>query len=139
MRDPLGVRRAAGRVSKLAQHVQIDDAALQTVRASFEHTLRVPAWNEVYHFGDGSERTANYVLLLDALNFSFWGEPRWGIDYRGEGLNGYWALAAALKQAIEGGLDLTDARVLARMDESTLGAVLKGRGVIPCRSATFAT
>ena len=131
MPDPLGVRQGAGRVAELAQHVQIDDAALHSVSASFEQDLRVPAWNEVYHFGDGSERTANYILLLDALNFSFWGEPRWGSEYRGERLNGYWALAAALKLAIEGGLDLTDARVLARMDDSTLGTILKGRAVIP--------
>jgi Potential Queuosine, Q, salvage protein family len=116
MDDPLGVRFAAARVTEQAQHVCIDEQALETACANFEHQLRVPAWNHQYHFGDGSERTANYILLLDALNFSFWGEPRWGVDYRGEQLDGYWALVAALKHAIEGGLDLTDARVLADMD-----------------------
>lgn len=131
MDDPLGVRRAALRMMTDAQHVHIDDEAVQAVGATFEQTLHVPAWNHAYHFGDGGARTANYILLLDALNFSFWGEPRWGIDYHGEALNGYWALAAALKRAIEDGFDLTDARVLARMDEPTLGRVLAGRGSIP--------
>ena len=131
MDDPLGVRFAAARVAEQAQHVHIDEQALQDASARFEDQFRVPAWNHEYHFGDGSERTANYILLLDALNFSFWGEPRWGIDFRGEQLNGYWALAAALKHAIEGGLDLTDARVLASMDEATLADILRGRGVIP--------
>ena len=131
MDDPLGVRTAAALVMVRAQHVRIDEQALQVACAGFEQKLRVPEWNHEYHFGDGGERTANYILLLDALNFSFWGEPRWGIEYHGIRLNGYWALAAALKKAIEGGLDLTDARVLADMDEATLGAVFKGEGEIP--------
>ena len=131
MDDPLGVRFAAARVAEQARHVRIDEQALQTVCAGFEQQLRVPAWNRDYHFGDDTERTANYILLLDALNFSFWGEPRWSVEYHGAQLNGYWALAAALKHAIEGGLDLTNARVLADMDEGTLAGVLRGRGVIP--------
>ena len=67
MDDPLGVRAAATRVEGQALHVRIDEQALQATCASFEHELRVPAWNHDYHFGDGTERTANYILLLDAL------------------------------------------------------------------------
>ena len=114
-----------------ARFVSIDDAALRHVCENFDATLRVPDWNHAYHWGDGTARTANYILLLDALNFSFWGEPRWGITYRGEQLNGYWALAASLKRAIEEGDDITDARVLAQMDEAHLAHILRGDGTIP--------
>src|SRR6266480_7817272 len=64
-----------------------------------ESTLVVEPWNTRYHFHDDSERTVNWLLVLDALNFCFWGEndqPRWSIDYQGEILNGYWAEAASL-------------------------------------------
>jgi hypothetical protein len=129
--DPLGVRAAAAWVSEQARYVNIDEKALDAACAGFGTQLSVPEWNHDYHFGDGTERTANYILLLDALNFSFWGEPRWGIEYGGRSLNGYWALAAALKRAIDDDIDLTDARVLAQMNEATLTHILRGHGVIP--------
>jgi hypothetical protein len=129
--DPLGVRAAAARVVAQARYVVIDDQALQAACTGFGAQLSVPEWNDEYHFGDGTERTANYILLLDGLNFSFWGEPRWGIDYRGQTLDGYWALAAALKRAIEDGADVTDARLLAELDEAALAHILRGQGVIP--------
>ena len=44
-----------------------------------------PMWDTRYHFFDGTERTVNWLLLLDALNFCFWaesGQPRWSISLR---------------------------------------------------------
>jgi hypothetical protein len=74
------------------------------------------------------------VLVLDALNFSFWGEPRWVVSYRDQHYNGYWALAAALKRSLDDGLPLTNARYLAGIDEQTLGAILAGEHTIPLLS-----
>ncbi|MBI3733867.1 MAG: hypothetical protein HY259_10495 [Chloroflexi bacterium] len=129
--DPLGVRASAEFVMSQARTVSLDEQAIERVCANFASELPVPAWNHQYHFGDGTPRTANYILLLDALNFSFWGEPRWDLAYRGERLNGYWALAAGLKRAIEEGRDIADAGFLSRMDSATLGHILRGEGVIP--------
>src|SRR5207237_2033902 len=89
------------------------------------------SWNRKYHCDDGTVRTANYILLLDALNFSFWGKPRWTIEVGGERLGGYWALAAALKRAIEEGFDLTDAAALAHLEEPQLAHILRGEHTIP--------
>src|SRR5207253_2854288 len=92
---------------------------------------RVPEWNERYHLADGSPRAANYVLALDALNFCFWGEPRWRISYRGETLDGYWALAAALKRAVEGGEPVLEAAFWAGLRREELARILAGEGEIP--------
>src|SRR5207253_2675754 len=38
-----------------------------------------PIWYDRFHFRDGTERTVNWLLVLDALNFCFWaekGQPR---------------------------------------------------------------
>ncbi|MFP5502716.1 MAG: queuosine 5'-phosphate N-glycosylase/hydrolase [Candidatus Sericytochromatia bacterium] len=135
----LGVLEDARFVSERARHVVIDEAAVEAAGADFaRRNIPVPAWNDQLHFTDGTGRTANYLVLLDGLNFSFWGEPRWGIDYRGQALRGYWALAAALKRAIEEGFAVDDARVMAGVSESELRAVLRGRGEIPLFEARLA-
>ncbi len=132
--DPLGVRASAQFVMEQTRFVLVDQEALQKVCDNFSAQLPVPEWNHEYHFGDGTERTANYILLLDALNFSFWGEPRWRIQYRGRALDGYWALAAALKRAAEEGIDVTDAAYLAQLDVPELAHILRGNGTIPMLS-----
>ncbi len=131
LNDPLGVRASAEFVVQQARAVCINATALDRLAALFKTQLPVPEWNRKYHFGDGTPRTANYILLLDALNFSFWGEPRWQITYGGAQLGGYWALAAALKRAIEEGLDLTSADVLARLETSQMAHILRGEHTIP--------
>jgi hypothetical protein len=88
-----------------------------------------PAWDTHHHFFDGTERTVNWLLLLDALNFCFWAEknqPRWGIEYKGEILNGYWAEAAALTRAVEDGYALWDARYLNEISSDDLAAIFRG-------------
>lgn len=93
--------------------------------------LPVPAWDAERHFVGDAVRTAQWVLVLDALNFSFWGEPRWEVLDRGEWVNGYWALAVALKRAVEEGVPILDARYLAEMSRADLADVLRGRGEVP--------
>lgn len=100
-----------------------------------------PVWDAEFHFVGAPDRMANYVLALDALNFCFWAfadQTRWTHAYHGRELDGYWALAASLKAAIEGGIDLTDARVMSRMDRGTLARIFAGRGEIPLFEARLA-
>ncbi|QBD82195.1 hypothetical protein EPA93_41935 [Ktedonosporobacter rubrisoli] len=92
------------------------------------------AWDEHYHFFDGTERTVNWLLLLDALNFCFWAEanqPRWTIEYEGETLNGYWAEAAALTRAVKEGIPLWDAEYLSTISSETLAQIFRGSQPIP--------
>jgi hypothetical protein len=80
------------------------------------------------HFNDGSERTANWMLLVDALNFCFWGEPgepRWSVEWRGQTWDGYYALAAALTRAMDEGVPLTEAAFLAGLTDDQLADILR--------------
>ncbi len=130
--DTLGVREDAAYVAEQAQHVLIDPVALDaTATALAAGAVQVPAWNAALHFTDGTWKTANYLLVLDGLNFSFWGEPRWTITYRGETLRGYWALAAALKRAIEEDCPIYDAQFMASCTIGELQQILRGDGEIP--------
>ncbi len=86
-------------------------------------------WYPQYHFFDGTERTVNWLLLLDALNFCFWaekGQARWQVEYHGETLGGYWAEAAALTRAVEEGYPVWDARYLSDLSGEDLAHILRG-------------
>jgi hypothetical protein len=141
-RQDLGVLADARFVAGRARHVALDEAALGRAAAEIlRRALPVPAWDDRRHYTEGTWRTANGLLVLDALNFSFWTHDpadRWGIDYRGEALRGYWALAAALKRAVEEGVPVYDAAWMAGCDAETLAHVLRGRNTIPLMEARLA-
>ncbi|MBI4785987.1 MAG: hypothetical protein HY782_02945 [Chloroflexi bacterium] len=130
--DPLDVLKTTAFVVEHARAVKIHgDAIERAADALAEKQVTPPAWNYEYHFHDGTPRTVNYLFLLDALNFCFWGQPRWQIEYQGKTLDGYWALAAALKRAVEQKPEIADAEFLASISPQQLQEILQGRGEIP--------
>ncbi|MCR4405277.1 MAG: queuosine salvage family protein [Candidatus Acetothermia bacterium] len=130
------VRESARWVAEHSELVRLDHAALagfarELAARLAAGELKIPRWNYRYHFHDGGERTVAYLLVLDSLNFCFWapeGKRKWKVDYAGEALSGYFALAGALKRAFEAGLPLDDARYLARLSTHELKKLLAGRG-----------
>lgn len=130
--DPLDILKTTARVVAQAGHVSIDGRRIETVAQILSlHPVPVPAWNHEYHFFDGSERSVTYLFLLDALNFSFWGSPRWTIRYHGVKLDGYWALAAALKRAVEEEIPILDSDYMAELPPEDLARLFRGEGEIP--------
>jgi hypothetical protein len=133
--DLLGVLSSTREVVLRARSVEIDARGLERLARQLTRVesgvpmLTPPAWPVQYHFYDGTARTLNWTLLLDALNFCFWGEKaqaRWQIAYQGEILNGYWAEAAALRRGMEEGLPLWDARYLSNIKPEELAWLLRG-------------
>jgi Potential Queuosine, Q, salvage protein family len=141
--DVLGVLSSTRNVVQQGEHVwinpeQIDRLSRQWIEAmqvgTQDATPPTALWDTRYHFNDGTERTVNWVLVLDALNFCFWAEkdqPRWSIDYKGEILNGYWAEAAALKRAVEEGIPLWDAEYLSTISRETVANIFRGAPTAP--------
>ncbi|HPD61197.1 MAG TPA: queuosine salvage family protein [Thermodesulfobacteriota bacterium] len=95
-----------------------------------EH-IAIPPWNTYYHFSGEKEEVVAYLLVLDSINFCFWpapGNPKWEVEYQSEKLSGYFALAAALKKALESGVPLTHASYLAELSLSEFRKILGGKG-----------
>jgi hypothetical protein len=137
--DASGVLTSTRAVVRQARSVSLDRTAIQQLarqlilperaQASAKPALALPEWPTRYHFFDGTQRTVNWMLLLDALNFCFWGEKdqaRWQISYQGETLNGYWAEAAALRRAVEEGKPVWDAGYLSNIDRQELATLFRG-------------
>ncbi|HIC92775.1 MAG TPA: hypothetical protein EYP09_00795 [Anaerolineae bacterium] len=132
MSDPLGVLESCRFVAERSEKVHIDQEAVgRFCRELVGRGVEVPSWDFQHHFFDGTERTVNWLLVLDGLNFCFWPEPRWEIEYEGERLRGYFALAASLKRAVEEGFPLLDAEHLRNISLSELAHIFQGRGEIP--------
>ncbi len=130
--DPLGVLRSTSAVVRAARSVRLHAHGLDRLAETLlQRPASVPSWEHPLHWRGERHQTANYILVLDALNFCFWPEPRWRIDYRGQVYDGYWALAAALRRAIELGHPLWDASYLAALTPQRLGDILAGQGVVP--------
>lgn len=63
--------------------VRIDSAAIARELDAHPDHYTVdklpPSWAADYHFADGTDLTAQYVFVLDAVNFCFW--PLEGYEY----------------------------------------------------------
>jgi len=141
--DRVGVLSSTKRVVELGEHVWINKEqsellSEQWVREAAEapdpNECEADVWDIRYHFHDGSERTVNWIVLLDALNFCFWaekGQVRWTIEYQGETLNGYWAEAAALKRALEEDIPLWDAHYLSTISSEVVAHIFRGSPLAP--------
>lgn len=127
--DSLRVLRSTRLLVEDARAVQIVPAAIaRTAGLLADARLEPPEWEAGLHFRDGTWRTAAWVLLLDAQNFCFWswagaGDRRWTVDYDGQRYDGYWALVAALRKAVDRGQPLWDADYLLSASDTELAAI----------------
>src|SRR5215218_962921 len=127
--DSLRVLRSTRPLIEHARSVSIDSDAVETTATLLVNAeLAPPEWETGIHFRDDTWRTAAWVLVLDALNFCFWSwagelEERWTVDYEGTRHDGYWALVAALRKAIDRGQPLWDADYLLNARDAELIAI----------------
>lgn len=126
---------STSKVVEAAQFVRINAGKVTEFAQSFALNRRqTPMWDHNRHFCDHSQRTAQWIFVLDALNFSFWadrGDERWTVEWNGETVKGYWALAVSLKLAMEKGLPIADASYLEQISIEELQALLGGSGKVP--------
>ena len=130
LEDNLGVLTGTAPVVREGALVTLDAEAAERLADQWakQPWPAVAADFAAMHFNDGTERTANWLLLVDALNFCFWGEPgeqRWSVEWRGQTWDGYYALAAACTRAMDDGVPLADATFLADLTAEQLAAVLR--------------
>ena len=123
------VRESTARVVQQASHVSIDDSAVEQLA---QELLDDPAsreqqeWDaDVHYCADavaddpaGGTITAQYLLLLDSLNFCFWPTP--GLEYE--------HLAQALKAVVEADTAAISDEALCEMDVTTLDGWFKPTG-----------
>ncbi len=146
--DELGVLETTAPIVAQARAVWLAPDAIARVAEAIaaqgpDGRLAVPPWDKHYHWHDDRGRAVNVTLLLDALNFCFWADPgevRWTLTYDGDVLDGYWALAAALKRAIkEDECPLWDADFLQNITDEDVEDIFHPAGQSAGRIPMFRT
>ncbi|XP_014220225.1 queuosine salvage protein [Trichogramma pretiosum] len=78
-----------------------------------------------YHPIKNYSNAIDWIFISDALNFCFWNDkssPKWKVN----GESGYYALCAALKRAIEDGIDITNASFLSKITLNEVKNIFRG-------------
>jgi len=118
-----------------AEHVQIDEQAIEKYVANFQET-KVDHWMKAcpfsYHALPNMEDEIDRWFLADAMAFCFWGYPtKWTVEYQSQKIDGWWALLAALQCNLEKKTELLDGNYLASMSEAEARVLLAGVPEIP--------
>lgn len=114
------------------RHVAIDELRLRQVCTQVDpEQLRLPAWDDDVFIRRPSESRAAQIMLFNTINFSYWGDPKWTIDFHGQPLDGAWGMLGALSQAVEEGLPIFEGRYLAGISAAELRYILRGNVEIP--------
>ncbi|KAM3176741.1 hypothetical protein ACTXT7_005902 [Hymenolepis weldensis] len=104
----LSPRESARFIAENADHVKINAKAIPELAEIFYESLRGgkfgDTWDEISLHPKGSDAfAANWIFVLDSLNFSFWTdrEPKYMVDYKSELHTGYPALCSVINRAID--------------------------------------
>jgi hypothetical protein len=127
--DTLGILESVEPAIPLCRHVRIDQARLAEVCAAIQPgELKLPAWDFPVFIREDDDALAGQILLFNAINFCYWGEPRWGVEYTGEWWDGSLAMLDAIRRAWAEGIPLLEGAYLAGLSEPEFDYILRGRG-----------
>jgi hypothetical protein len=116
------VRDGAAFVMRAPHYVNISAEAIAVLAEGIaQGEMARIVWDDELHFVGDEGATAQYVLVLDALNFCFWPEPAWN----------YNRLAATLKKTILNEPERFQAKHLARVQAADTRAMLGYSDDIP--------
>lgn len=71
------------------------------------------------------------LLVFNSTSFSYWGEPKWTIEYHGEKFDGSWGMIAALGKAFEKKVPLLNMKWLSALEEKEFERITKGNVKVP--------
>lgn len=73
----------------------------------------------------------DFLLVMHSIGYSYWGSPKWTVEYNGNLFDGSYGMVAALARAIEKDYPILNYKYLANISVSELDDVLKGNVQIP--------
>ena len=93
-----------------------------------EHWLSAAPFN-FSHFTD--EEKLHFLFIFNALSFSYWGEPKWAIEYKSKSYDGAWGMIVALGRGIEEGAALLDFNYCSKISKENFAHIVRGNTEIP--------
>ncbi|NMB47941.1 hypothetical protein GYA13_00655 [Candidatus Kuenenbacteria bacterium] len=93
-----------------------------------DHWLNAAPFN-FSHFSD--EDKLHFLFVFNALSFSYWGEPKWTVEYKDKKHDGAWGMILALGRGIEEGAALTNFEYCSKISKEEFAHILRGNTEIP--------
>lgn len=78
----------------------------------------------------GEAEKLGFLFALDSMSFSYWGTPKWGVEYHGKEYDGAQAMMACLGRAVERGIRFNP-DYFANIQREELKNILGGNVEIP--------
>ena len=122
-------------VLEQSNHVSINSDNVKNFAKSFDRG-KVSHWLSVcpFDFTPLSEaEKLGFLFALDTISFSYWGTPKWKVEYREKEYDGAQAMMACLGRAIERGRYFTP-HYFANLQMEDLEEILRGNVEIPLLS-----
>lgn len=85
-------------VHKNSKHVQIDESKLKNLTHQFNFE-KPKHWLLTNPFGIldlDVESIINFLVIFDSIDFSFWGNPKWSVEFEKKSIDGSYALMYCL-------------------------------------------
>jgi len=125
------VLESAKYIQKHAKHVIIDEAALERALPLFDpKKLRHPSpTSEIKHLNIESQ--IGFTFAAGAMNFYFWGEPKWGIEVNGKRLGGSYSMRWCLLRALDEEPGLLAPKTLEHLTEGDVDHIFRAKTDIP--------
>jgi hypothetical protein len=128
----LDVLESARQVAARATWVAVDEAAARAWAANHESAdWEAPSWPAELRFVGDRAACANLTLLLSCLNFCFWSDRTWAIEFRGRRWRRTYAMYAAVLRAVEEDRSWLHARRWMTAGPVAVAQMFRGLGVIP--------
>ncbi|MCB9798261.1 hypothetical protein H6758_00880 [Candidatus Nomurabacteria bacterium] len=120
-------------VAKHSEHVKIHSEKIQEFAEYFDHS-HIKHWIDDAPFDLkqlSREDRLHFLLVFNAISFSYWGEPKWKIVYNGDEVDGAYGMICAIARSVEKGIPILDPYFLSQMSEEEFSRVLEGNVEIP--------
>jgi hypothetical protein len=127
------ILRPIEQVVDLLENVVINEAAIQTFADNIDlSALQGSEFNvDTLLKNAPPEDYMALAFIYDAINFSYWGNPKWTTQVNGTNYDGSAAMLRALREGVSDGLALLNPHYLATLNHETFTMLLKGNIQIP--------
>ena len=120
-------------VIERSRYVKINEENIRKVCKEF-NLNDVRYWMDACPFDLSNLNDQNkldFIFVFDSMNFCYWGDPKWTIEYQGKPYDGAYGMIAALGKAVDSGIPILEAEYLANTAKEGLMEVLRGNVIIP--------
>jgi hypothetical protein len=126
-------------VIKSPSFVFINQEKISNYARGFDHS-QVRHWLSAapLDFGSfGPVERIKFLIILNSLSFSYWGNPKWTVQYDDKEMDGAMAMVLALRRALDERVPLFDLNFCANATANDLSNILRANTEIPLLDARW--